>query len=193
MLAGCLVGWGILSPLAYYAGWAPGPIGDWKTGSKGWILWISLGVMVAESVMSLGIVFVRALAQTCVKGRNIKKSYKSVSVSEEDDRASRSSTEGEIEHEWMEADRLDDRPESDDNDAPEQQRVKAPVTVLGIAASTLLCICVVTYLFGTNVLPVGMTVLAVLVAMFLSVLAVRALGETDLNPVCYTEALCLAM
>lgn len=36
MLLGCIVGWGILSPLAHYQRWAPGPVGDWQTGSKGW-------------------------------------------------------------------------------------------------------------------------------------------------------------
>jgi hypothetical protein len=35
MLLGCVVGWGILSPMAYYSGWATGPVDDWKTGSKG--------------------------------------------------------------------------------------------------------------------------------------------------------------
>ncbi|RCI05758.1 hypothetical protein CU098_001285, partial [Rhizopus stolonifer] len=125
MLLGCVVGWGILSPMAYYAGWAPGPVDDWKTGSKGWILWISLGVMIAESCISLLIVLVK----TIVKG---------------------------VPH-W--------------------------VTVVGLIASTLSCIYLVRFVFGPDVLPLSMSLLAVFVAMFLSILGVRALGETDLNPV----------
>ena len=30
MLIGAIIGWGILSPVAKYQGWAPGPVGDWE-------------------------------------------------------------------------------------------------------------------------------------------------------------------
>ena len=48
-----IVGWAILSPLAKFQGWAPGPVGDMSTGSRGWILWVSLAVMCADSIVSL--------------------------------------------------------------------------------------------------------------------------------------------
>lgn len=48
-----VVGWGILSPLSKYMGWAPGPVGDMSTGARGWILWVSLGIMCADSFVSL--------------------------------------------------------------------------------------------------------------------------------------------
>lgn len=48
------IGWGILSPLAKQRGWAPGPIKDWGTGSKGWIVWVSLAIMLADALVSLG-------------------------------------------------------------------------------------------------------------------------------------------
>jgi uncharacterized oligopeptide transporter (OPT) family protein len=47
------VGWGILSPISKYAGWAPGPVGDMATGARGWILWVSLAIMCADSLVSL--------------------------------------------------------------------------------------------------------------------------------------------
>lgn len=53
MNAGMLVGWGILSPLAKLNGWAPGPVGSMANGSRGWILWVSLAVMCADSLVSL--------------------------------------------------------------------------------------------------------------------------------------------
>jgi len=53
VLQGMIVGWAVLSPLAKLEGWAPGPVGDMSTGSRGWILWVSLAVMCADSVVSL--------------------------------------------------------------------------------------------------------------------------------------------
>ena len=50
---GMLVGWGILSPLSKYSGWAPGPVGDMSIGARGWILWVSLAIMCADSLISL--------------------------------------------------------------------------------------------------------------------------------------------
>lgn len=50
---GMTVGWAILSPLAKFEGWAPGPVGDMSTGSRGWILWVSLAIMCADSIVSL--------------------------------------------------------------------------------------------------------------------------------------------
>ena len=48
-----LVGWAILSPLSKLSGWAPGSVGDMSNGARGWILWISLGIMCADSLVSL--------------------------------------------------------------------------------------------------------------------------------------------
>lgn len=48
-----LTGWAILSPLSKLSGWAPGPVGDMSNGARGWILWISLGIMCADSLISL--------------------------------------------------------------------------------------------------------------------------------------------
>jgi uncharacterized oligopeptide transporter (OPT) family protein len=47
------VGWAILSPLSKWSGWAPGDVGDMSNGARGWILWISLGIMCADSLVSL--------------------------------------------------------------------------------------------------------------------------------------------
>jgi hypothetical protein len=46
MTLGMFVGWGVLSPLAKHSGWAPGPVGDSTHGSRGWILWVALAIMV---------------------------------------------------------------------------------------------------------------------------------------------------
>lgn len=163
MLLGCVVGWGVLSPVAFFSGWAPGPIGDWKTGSKGWILWISLGVMIAESIVSLIVVLIRTLVKIWYQ-RKISVDYTSLLDAEDN---------GE---EYIEA-------EEEEVDAPINQQVSKSVTIAGLILSTVSCIALIRAVFGPDVLPAGMTLLAVVVAMFLSILGVRALGETDLNPV----------
>lgn len=48
-----VVGWAVLSPLSKYSGWAPGPVDDMTNGARGWILWTSLGIMCADSLVSL--------------------------------------------------------------------------------------------------------------------------------------------
>ncbi|KAI8994476.1 OPT oligopeptide transporter protein-domain-containing protein [Pilobolus umbonatus] len=152
MLAGCIVGWGILSPLAFYADWAPGPISDWKSGSKGWILWVSLGIMIAESCISLLIVLIKTVVKTCYRERRIE----------------------------LESNEIED---DEEKDASPEQQVPKSVTVVGLIMAIFLCVYLVRLVFGSDVIPEKMTLLAVLIAMLLSVLGVRALGETDLNPV----------
>jgi uncharacterized oligopeptide transporter (OPT) family protein len=53
MSLGMVLGWGVLSPIAKLSGWAPGPVGDMSDGARGWILWTSLAIMCADSLVSL--------------------------------------------------------------------------------------------------------------------------------------------
>jgi OPT family oligopeptide transporter len=161
MLMGSLVGWGILSPIAYYTGWAPGPIDDWKTGSRGWILWVSLGIMISDSITSLAIVLVKQ----CIA---VYTSYQKPSSHFSSD------------YDVLATDIDDD---TGPKDLPKEEQVSALVVVLGLFASIILCIITVQIVFGNDIMSVGTTCIAICLALFLSVLGVRALGETDLNPV----------
>ncbi|CAE6414382.1 unnamed protein product [Rhizoctonia solani] len=53
MSLGMIFGWGILSPLSKLNGWAPGPTGDMITGARGWILWVALAIICADSFVSI--------------------------------------------------------------------------------------------------------------------------------------------
>ncbi|KAJ2629132.1 OPT super [Coemansia sp. RSA 1290] len=163
MLTGAVAGWGILSPLAKTEGWAPGPVTDWKTGSRGWILWVSLAVMIAESMISLGIVAFKeiyALYYRLRHYRHIATSADGVPQPQDLDMHAASN------HELDEVDR----------------RFLVPnwVTWGGLVASTCICMGIVKALFDISVYD---TLVAVALALPLAVLGVRALGETDLNPV----------
>jgi OPT family oligopeptide transporter len=146
MLLGAILGWGILAPLAMANGWAPGEISDWKAGGRGWILWISLGIMLADCLVGLTVVTVTTLI-------NINR-HRYEAIGGED---------------------------KEEEDAPEDQRVSSKVTFAGLVASSLLCIMAVKIVFDG--IPLYAIVVAIVIALVLSVLGVRALGETDLNPV----------
>ena len=48
--------------MAKSQGWAPGPIGDWRTGATGWILWVSLAIMLGDSLTSLSLLIISSAA-----------------------------------------------------------------------------------------------------------------------------------
>lgn len=54
ILVGAILGWGILSPVAKHKKWAPGPVDDWDNGSRGWILWVGMGLILGDSAVGLG-------------------------------------------------------------------------------------------------------------------------------------------
>ena len=146
MLLGAVLGWGLLAPLAKAKAWAPGDIEDWKTGGRGWILWISLGIMLADCLVGLCVV-----TFTTIINMN-RHRYEQIAAEDKTD-----------------------------EDAPEQQRISGKITILGLLGSSLLCVIAVKVVFrGVPVYAIGV---AIAVALILSILGVRALGETDLNPV----------
>lgn len=163
----------MLSPLAHFSGWAPGPVGDWKTGSKGWILWISLGVMISESIVSLAIVLVK---QILVMIRSSKQN----DIDQQEELLGGSHNDEGWDNEEILLPALKIRSKKD---MPPDQQVPNFMAVTGLIASVILCVSMVKIVFGSEVMPVGMTLLSIVFAIFLSILGVRALGETDLNPV----------
>ncbi|PHH71898.1 hypothetical protein CDD82_6282 [Ophiocordyceps australis] len=164
MTVGALVGWAILSPWAKMQGWAPGPVDDWERGSKGWILWVSLAIMLVDAVVSLGYIALRPVWRAVVL-------YFTPST-----------------HGYSRVGFATNQAQSDANtdldkdDAPPEQRISDRVVIVGLVLSVLLCIVTVRLVFEALV-PLYATVTAVLMALVLSIMGVRALGETDLNPV----------
>lgn len=67
MLAGGILAWGVLGPLAHQQGWAAGPIMSSTSGPRGWIVWAGVAVMVAEALTALALSwrsFVHTLTRT---------------------------------------------------------------------------------------------------------------------------------
>jgi len=191
MLLGAIVGWGILSPLAKHNGWAPGPVSDWTTGSKGWIVWVSLAIMLADSIVSLGWLVLRPIIKhgpsLCATLKSDLEDYgwKAVltppafrsragysAINSQDDSPDAPTV-------WN---RSADTSSIDEKDAPPEHLIGTRTTVVGLILSLLVCVFAVQYAFP-HTISIALTLLALAFALVLSVMGVRALGETDLNPV----------
>ncbi|KAF9979943.1 hypothetical protein BGZ65_005769 [Modicella reniformis] len=177
MLLGCIVGWGVLSPIATLNNWVKGPVSSSTDGARGWILWISLGVMIAESIVSLlGVVILSLLVhhRYSIKTKRAKERSR---LSETRARTLDQANDGGVDIDD------DDEDEVEDDEAPVDQLVPLKIWVCGLILSSFLCLLLIWYLFRDHHMPVYATALALLLGSLLSVLGVRALGSTDLNPV----------
>lgn len=178
MLVGAIIGWGILSPLAKYKGWAPGPVDDWENGSKGWIVWISLAIMLADSIINLGWLVLRpivhhapdvywALRQQAGKRSPFKRSTRQqgyMPIGPGD----RSVSKG--------------QQAVEEPDAPPSELISMRTVAILLPLTLVINVICMHIAFGSIITPF-LSSLATLLALVLSVMGVRALGETDLNPV----------
>ena len=231
MLLGAVVGWGILSPLATYKGWVKGPVDDWENGSKGWIVWTSLAIMLADSVVSLGYLTVRSISRyvphlrkklgalgrlplpglpgsAAATGRETGESrgggFKYTTAAARNRKSRKQKTKagytaidthdhttsaGPSRHRDADEASLTSTStgtlasyEFDNDDAPAHQQISNRIVSIGLLLSIAFCIACIHIVFG-DLVPLYATVTAVFMALVLSIMGVRALGETDLNPV----------
>lgn len=181
MLFGAILGWAVLAPLAKHLGWAPGPIDDWVTGGQGWILWLSLSVMISDSVVSFVVVTVKSF-------NNLRKSWRAqkYELLAKSDHQSYSSG-SDLARDELEPSNYRGRLESASTissvvDVSAEFLVDNHIIISGLLLSSVICIWAIRSVFG-DLIPYYATIAAIVLAMFFSVLGVRALGETDLNPV----------
>ncbi|POS82803.1 hypothetical protein EPUL_005108, partial [Erysiphe pulchra] len=189
MLLGASIGWGILSPLAKYRGWAPGPVDNWESGGKGWIMWISLAIMFADSIISLGYIGLSPVVKYSYS--YLPKLYNLVDESGwrgllgtkicSHDKKGYTHVLGREDHVSSEDITLTDE-EPNEPDVPLENCVKNRTVCISGVLSIVFCVLSIYISFGP-LIPIYATVLAILMALLLSIMGVRALGETDLNPV----------
>lgn len=185
MFLGAVIGWAFLSPLAKSEGWASGDVDDWEKGSKGWIVWVSLAIMLADAIVSLGwlvlkpiIWYSRELGPDAInevrdKGLThaLKGLFKSARDRSDDALVATKSKATSIGFDGEE-----------EYDAPDHHQIGVKTTLIGLVLTLVFCIVAVQYSFA-GIISVGLTIFALVLATFLSIMGVRALGETDLNPV----------
>jgi OPT family oligopeptide transporter len=182
MLLGALIGYAVLSPIAKTNGWAPGPTADWKNGSKGWVVWISLAIMLSDSLVNLGWLVIRPFIRY---GQTHISSWRSLGQLSSWKHFGQYLMGRETEYTAIgDEDAPSTHPSvySVDEVTPAEHMISNKTTLIGLALSCVACVFGVHYTFG-NMIPFVLTLLALAFAMVLSIMGVRALGETDLNPV----------
>lgn len=187
MLFGCVLGWAILAPMARHAGWVPSDAGvdDWERGVHGWILWCSLSIMVVDSVVGFIVVTVKSIVKFWLIDDKAglladvwEDSFESMLLEEERMINSRRNTETSKSHNTVKLVFNDQ-----DHEVAPEHLVQYTTVISGLIFSSIMCVILIIYLFGIDVIPVYAMISALIIALFLSILGIRALGETDLNPV----------
>lgn len=171
MNVGMVVGWALLSPIAKVAGWAPGPVSSTVNGSRGWILWVALAIMIAESMISL-IPMMVAYVKDLVKRK------------EEYDQRAEALGSTDSPEDAAERDGYFDPPEDDEPEhEPPERLVPRSWFTTGLGTSAVLGVVLVWIVFGRDGIHPWATAIALVLASVLSLVGVRALGQTDINPV----------
>lgn len=189
MLLGAIVGWAVLSPIAKHKGWAPGPVDDWETGSKGWIVWVSLAIMLADAIVNLGWLLLLPTVKHSPGWIRVAREHYQHSSSwgdfllgnriagylAVDNSAGVPASQPKKQQQSEDTDELPD-------DAPPHHLVSARTVSILLPLTLVICVVCIHITFG-NYIPISLNILAILLALVLSIMGVRALGETDLNPV----------
>ena len=178
MLFGAVLGWAVLVPLSYYKKWVDGDIDDWKTGGQGWILWISLSIMISDSLVTFITVTVKAIIEAMRNAQSKKMNAENLGNMREELLLISSTN--------------DEEEEAISYNTPSKASISADIeknhsidfstSVFGMVFSSLLCVLAVRLIFKDSV-PYYSIIIAIALAFFFSHLGVRALGQTDLNPV----------
>ncbi|ODV84394.1 hypothetical protein CANARDRAFT_8747 [[Candida] arabinofermentans NRRL YB-2248] len=208
MFVGMVLGWCILAPIAKHNSWAPGAVDDWKEGAEGWIMWISLSIMISDSIVSLLVLTIKGVLSAIHPelGSSTSSSRKSSSFgdsngeerrlieddnevpSDEDVSSSTyhgisSATQGiSAVTGPMVSDDVTDDQDNYDGDVDSKHQLSSTFTITGLIVSSIMCILTTRVVFGPMIPYYAITV-SILLSLLLSVLGVKALGETDLNPV----------
>lgn len=197
MLIGAIVGWGILSPYAKHRGWAPGEVDDWATGSRGWIIWVSLAALLADASVKLAWFLLRPFWRYYLASGDLHKrptafwkkivrnqeqrppesQYLAVPVETHDssEAPQKNLTLGTVrspnQHSLLKEER---------NHSPEGS-ITSTVLGLSFLISIIICTLAIHFIFG-NFIPWYYTILAIALSLPMAIVGIRSLAETDYNP-----------
>jgi uncharacterized oligopeptide transporter (OPT) family protein len=184
ILLGTIIGWGILSPLAKYHGWAPGPVHDWDKGSRGWILWVGMGILLGDTFVGLGWITLKPLFQRLSRelkaGQYRQKRHPSPAPVEHERLLSEDVRGGDHEAEPSPS-------HLDDDNWPKASLISNLLT-LRIGVVALLFYLVTTALCFRKMVTTLATLISVILIPLAGYMSMRSIGETD-----YGSALAIGM
>lgn len=221
MLTGMILGWCIISPFVKYMGWAPGETGSWKDGAEGWIMWISLSVMIADSLVSLGLMAYKSINSLFVNSvitsqwsllkstpdeeSHLLQQSSQITLSNETSGSSTTMNHnGEESNSYSSIEVSNDDhvnschyKNSDSNmiissitllskefkfDSHDENSIHLAIPIIGLILCCPILILSMKIIFG-SIVPAWLLLLTIPVSLILSLIGVKSLGETDLNPV----------
>lgn len=194
MFAGSIVGWGILSPIAKNAGWAPGDVDNWDSGSRAWILWISLATLMTDCLVHLFWQIVKLLSvsrlipafHTSSRNANGLR-YAALNGASPDD-ISQETAQGHVDLRQRFAERQN---QTAGSHSPPRERSGDWDSYFHILRIRRLGVfLIVSMAFGTittkivfnGFMTLCSIIIAIILSLPLSVMGIRALAETDYNP-----------
>eukprot|EP01029_Cantina_marsupialis_P020709 TRINITY_DN486_c1_g1_i3.p1 TRINITY_DN486_c1_g1~~TRINITY_DN486_c1_g1_i3.p1 ORF type:complete len:688 (-),score=172.88 TRINITY_DN486_c1_g1_i3:358-2421(-) len=207
---GAFLGWGFIGPIAKGQGLVD-DIDDWTTGVQGFLMWLALAVLMAHACWHLLVQVVRIIYKV-VKHIKRKRQEKYLDIEErieftddyqtgsnestgeqdplpivlpEDNDQSKSKKETQLQLTTpvlVDSTNAQSSEKQVDNEPKIDPKEEIPNSwwITGLVVSSILCAITVPNLFEMSYFE---PLLAVLVGVLVSFLAVRCLGETDLNPV----------
>jgi hypothetical protein len=140
-------------------------------------LWVALAIMIAESIISLLPITI-SYAKRIVSHHRQRSSGSKVFQTSDSPRNSNLT-----EDDYYEPQREED--ESDPEHEPPHRLVPLSWVQWGLFGSAVLGVMLVWYVFGSDGIHPWATAVGLVLASVLSLIGVRALGETDINPVSY--------
>lgn len=211
MMTGMILGWCILSPFVKYMGWAPGETGSWKDGAEGWIMWVSLAIMIADSLTSLSLMTYKSV-KSFLKSRRQTQVYSRLLPTPTESSHLLNSTSSF--QQTLHSDHEDDNNNEEDTDSyssvgdnsnltqasniirnglaffnkevklePETEDSIHPLTpTIGLLLCCPLLVFSMKIVFR-GIIPSWLLLLTIPISLILSLVGVKSLGETDLNPV----------
>eukprot|EP01083_Nonionella_stella_P301199 1032001_1 len=176
MFLGCIIGWAALGPYAISKDWAQpnSQTDDWQNSEQGWVLWVSLSIMLGESLTSLCVILIHSIIPIIACKHMAYTKHHSIHRRRETEMSL-------LEQSLLSDDeRLNDNTNNIKNINDEE--IPLHLWLPGLFLSCLFCVVSLSLMHPLQ-LEWHEAGLALVFALIISILSVRALGETDMNPV----------
>ncbi len=184
---GSILGWGILSPLAKKRGWAPGPVGNWDTGSQGWIIWVSLAATLGDSIVTVGWFSIKSSRSLFRQAEPPSDNHQRTATAPFNstlpahsklafNRSGRDHNPLDSETTPLLRRYVSDTPSS--RQASKTGSIETRTLAIWLLSAVTLCVFSTQFVFGA-MLPIYATIIAVIITYPLSFVTTYGLGETD--------------